>query len=101
MSRVPVVLVPLEDLKRMFDALGLPDKVRRGELSSAVRRDEPAKAAYALGGRSRIVKHFRLSDGTHILTTHELITPGGDKVHDHRKDILIGGAKFAAEGEPQ
>ena len=85
----------------MFEALGLPDKLRRGELISAVRRDDPAKAAYALGGRSRIVKHFRAHDGTHILTTHELMTPGGDKVHDHPKDTLIGQTKFAAEGEPQ
>jgi hypothetical protein len=101
MNRIPVVLVPLEDLQRMYQALQLSDKIRRGGLGSAVRRDDPAKAAYALGGRSRIVKHVRTDDGTHILTTHELITQGGVTVHHHPKDILIGQTTFAAEGEPR
>lgn len=101
MARELIAHVSIENLTAMFKALQLDTKISREQFRTELADDVPAKAEYALGGRSRIVKHFRRVDHTHIATTHELVTPAGDRVHFHAKDILIGDIKFVAQGEPK
>ncbi|MGD9894088.1 MAG: hypothetical protein AB7U18_22615 [Dehalococcoidia bacterium] len=96
-----ITRVSIDNLTAMFEALQLDTKIIQQYYHTELADDVPAKAGYALGGRSRIVKHLRRDDHTHIATTHELITPAGDRVHFHAKDILIGEIKFVAQGEPK
>jgi hypothetical protein len=92
------VRVPRDIVDSIFDSLGILGKIDRGLLLTRRISTGRAKAAYAGGGSSSICLHFR-RDGTHIATTHELVTPWGETVHRHGKDILIGETKFIADTE--
>jgi len=98
---VQIARVSIENLTAMFEALQLDTKILQQHFHTELADDVPAKAGYALGGRSRIVKDLRRDDHTHIATVHELITPSGDRVHFHAKDILIGEIIYVAQGEPK
>ena len=100
MARLPVVLIPPADLDLIFTALGILDKVDRGELSSEDAAIAPARAAYARGGTSFIRKHRRRPDGMHVATTHMVATATGAVAHRHGKDVVLGSIKFAAD-EPR
>ena len=99
MARRLVVLIPSDARAEIFDALDLLNTIDRSQLTTEVASSAPAKAAYAAGGMSYSYKHRRPVDGLHVATTHVLVTPSGQVVHRHGKDILMGMIRFAAERE--
>ena len=85
-SRETIGLAPGE-LKALFNALSIWDKLERGVFTTIVKANDPAKAVD--GGWSRMLAHYNAA-GAHICTTHRIIGPGGDVLHEDEADLYVG-----------
>ncbi len=99
MPRYTTVVIPHEELQRLFEALGLWDKIQDGRFTSeeAVAKTAPAKQFP--GGWSYILKHYNAA-GAQTCTTHKLIDANGEPRHWDEADIKMGEVTIAKQRNP-
>jgi hypothetical protein len=96
MSKPPTVAVTQSELDDVFDALGLWDKIRDGQISSDHIPRARLPSGQFRGGISDIVRHYNRL-GYHVATTHRITMPDGTTPHWDAKDLHIGNVVIFAE----
>lgn len=93
MVAIPTYLVEPEIMAQLFSAFRLFERIESGELSTLVRKEEPAREP---GWKKQILKHFD-ARGVHLCTTHRIIDDAGFTRHWDGACIYMGDFSVAKQ----
>src|SRR3972149_11980301 len=89
MARRPTVQVRLEEIRQVYQALEIWDKIRDGRLESEEIPSTRVSSHAWPGGTSVLLRHPN-SPGLQVATTHRIYFPTGDTPYWTEKDLLVG-----------
>jgi hypothetical protein len=90
MAKFPTAEVTLAEMNALFDALGIPSKVRDGRWTVVpIERTRGAGRGRYIGGVSHIVYLYN-ELGFHVATAHRITMPDGSVPPWHGKGVLVG-----------
>ena len=94
MPRRRAAPVTPDELRELFLALSLWDKIHDGILSTVPYARTIGSAKHFPGGTSQMLGHYN-ARGAHACTTHQIIDPSGKILHWDEADIKAGDVTIA------
>ena len=94
MVRPLTVFVDRDEIKSLFEALDLWDKIKSSQFNITPSTTKPSPSSHWPAGRSIYLKHHNAL-GLHVCTTHQVIDRDGHVVHWDETDVLVGEVRIS------